>query len=152
MLSLKNDQKLKGFSIFEILVTLGIILMLSALVFPFTIQKLQATKLNSYASQLVTDLYFQQQESYYKNSARGISFSARGYTIFDGETLATSTETSFIEFPANITVTPIDFATGTEFHFPEQNFKPSSSGHILLSDGFNTVNVYINREGLIYYE
>jgi Tfp pilus assembly protein FimT len=152
MLRFKKETKLQGFSIFEILVTLGVILMLSALVFPFTLQKLQASRLNSYASQLVTDIYFQQQESYYKNSPRGISFSSNGYTIFDGESISTSTETSFTQFPTNISVTPINFSTGTEFYFPQQEFKPSSSGEIVLSDGFNTVNIYINREGLIYYE
>ena len=151
MRNLKKRVKLQGFSIFEILITLGIILTLSALVFPFTLQKLQASKLNSYASQLVTDLYFQQQESYFKNSLRGISFSAHGYTIFDGETLATATETSYKEFVSNINITPIGFPAN-EFYFPQGEFKPSSSGYIQLYDGLNTVNIYVNREGLIYYE
>jgi len=152
MLSFKKNRKLKGFSIFEILITLGIILMLSALVFPFTLQKLQESKLNSYTSQLATDIYFQQQESYYKNSARGVSFSTHGYTIFDGETLDTATESSETEFPINISVTAVDFPTGIEFHFSQGEFKPSSSGYIQLFDGFNTMRVYINQEGLIYYE
>ena len=151
MRKLNKRAKLYGFSIFEILITLGIMLMLSALVFPFTLQKLQASKLNSYASQLATDIYFQQQESYLKNSLRGLSFSAHGYTIFDGETLTTATETSYKELASNINITPVDFPTN-EFYFSEGEFKPSSSGYIQLYDGFNTINVYINREGLIYYE
>lgn len=152
MRNFKKQTKLQGFSIFEILVTLGIILMLSAIVFPFTLQKLQASKLRGHASQLLTDIYFQQQESFYKNSSRGISFSGNSYTIFDGDTLATATETSVKSYPDNITVTPIDFTEGTQFYFAEGEFKPSSSGRILLYDGFNSVTVYINREGLIYYE
>jgi len=152
MLSINNKKKLKAFSIFEILVTLGIIMLLAALVFPLTLQKIQDTKLNGYASQLSTDIYFQQQESYYKASPRGISFSSNGYTIFDGENLATATETSYKEFPRNISVTPVDFSSGSEFYFAEEEFKPSSSGYIHMSDGFNTVNIYVNREGLVYYE
>lgn len=152
MRNLHKCQKFKGFSIFEIVVTLGIILILSAIVFPFTIQKLQESKLENYASQLATDIYFQQQESYFKNALRGISFSSHGYTIFDGETLSTATETSVKNFPTNISVTPVDFNSGTEFYFPKEEFKPSDSGYIRLFDGFNTVNIYINREGLIYYE
>jgi Tfp pilus assembly protein FimT len=152
MLSQKKDSKLEGFSIFEILVTLGIILLLSALVFPFTLQKMQASKLSSYASELMADIYFQQQESYYKNSPRGISISGNGYTIFDGENISTATETSFKKIPVNISITPTNFTSGFEFYFPGQEFKPSSSGQILLSDGFNTITIYINREGLIYYE
>ena len=152
MLSLKKTNKLQGFSIFEILITLGIILMLSVLVFPFTIERLQETKLNTYASQLSTDIYFQQQESVYKNSLRGISFSSNGYTIYDGETLSTATETSSQDFPSNVSITPVDFVNGNEFYFPEGEFKPSSSGYLILSDGMNSVRVFINREGLIYYE
>lgn len=152
MLSSKERTTLQAFSVFEILITLGIILMLSALVFPFTLQKLQASKLNNYASQLAIDIYFQQQESYFKNSSRGISFSAHGYTIFDGETLATATETSYKELAANIDITLVGFAASTEFYFPEGEFKPSNSGYIILSDEFNLMNIYVNQEGLIYYE
>ena len=126
--------------------------MLSAIVFPFTIQKLQNTKLNSYTSQLSADIYFQQQESFYKNSSRGIAFTENGYLLFDGESLGTSTETSDVTLPRNITITPVDFTVSSEFYFPQGEFRPSSSGHITLFDGFNTINIYVNSEGLIYHE
>jgi Tfp pilus assembly protein FimT len=148
----KKQTKLHGFSLFEVLVTLGVLLMLSGLVFPFTIQKVQQSKLENHASQLVSDIFFQQQESYYKNSPRGIAFSSNGYTIYDGESLASSTESSYKAYPNNIQIHSVNFFTGTEFNFPEGEFKPSSSGDLIITDGFNSIKIYINREGLIYYE
>lgn len=152
MRNLKKNKKLKGFSLFELLVTIGVLLMLSAIVFPFTLQKVQMSKLESHVSQLTTDLYFQQQEGYYKNTPHGIAVDSNGYTIFVGEDLLTATEKEEKTYPANVQIHSINFNGGNGFHFPAGEFKPSNSGTMVLTDGFNSIRVYINSEGLIDYE
>jgi len=148
----EENTKLQGFSLFELIITMGILMMLSTLVFPIALQKVQQTKLQSYASQLVTDIYFQQQESLFKKSSRGITLESNRYIIFDGDSLSTSTESQYKPYPSNIHVTNISFSSGNEVVFLAGEFKPSSYGELRLSDGFNFVKVYINREGLIGYD
>lgn len=147
-----NKTQLQGFSLFELLVVMGILLMLSALVFPTTIQKTQETKLESYASQLTTDIYYQQQRSSLKNMSEGISFGSNQYTLFDGDSLATATGTDIKRYPANIQITSVSLTSGNEMFFPSGEFKPLSYGTLVVTDGRNSIRIYINREGLIGYE
>jgi len=152
MRKIPSSKKLKAFSLFEILITIGVLLALSSIVFPLTVAKVQETKLKSHASELVVDIYLQQQEAYYKGSPRGVSFTSHSYTLFDGEELSTATEKSIKTLPNNLSITSISFSTNQEFYFPMNAFKPSESGYVVLSDGFNTIIVTINSEGLIEYE
>ena len=142
----------KGFSLFEILVVMGILLILSVLVFPITLQKAQKSKLDSYANQLKTDIYYQQQRSAYKDIPGGIYIRANGYTLFDGESYSLASETQPKNLPANISITSVNLTLGSEILFPAGKFKPSVYGSLVLTDGTYSVMVYINREGLIDYE
>mgnify|MGYP001065414287 CR=1 FL=1 len=144
-------KKLKAFSLFEILITIGVLLALSSIVFPLTVAKVQEVKLKSHASELVTDIYLLQQEAYYKGSPRGVSFTSHGYTLFDGEDLSTATEKNSKTLPNNLSITSISFSTNQEFYFPMNEFKPSESGYVILTDGFHSIIVNINSEGLIEY-
>jgi len=142
----------KGFSLFEIIVVMGILLILSVLVFPITLQKAQKTKLESYANQLKTDIYYQQQRSANKEIAGGIYIRNNGYTIFDGESYSFASETQIKNLPANISITSVNLTIGNEVLFPAGKFKPSVYGSLVLTDGTYSVLIYINREGLIDYE
>ncbi|PKN02951.1 hypothetical protein CVU76_02915 [Candidatus Dojkabacteria bacterium HGW-Dojkabacteria-1] len=146
----KNNPK--GFSLFEILVVMGILLILSVLVFPITLQKAQKTKLESYANQLKTDIYYQQQRSAYKEIPGGVYIRNNGYTIFDGESFSVASETQSKNLPANMYITSINLTLGNEILFPAGKFKPSVYGSLVLTDGTFSVLLYINREGLIDYE
>jgi type II secretory pathway pseudopilin PulG len=152
MLRTKKQKKYKCFSLFELLVNMGILLILSMIVFPVAIQKAQERRLSNYSSQLVTDLYFQQQESLLKGVARGLTVESNRYTLFDGESLSEATETTVKRYPNNIRIEAISFSSGNEISFPAGSFRPTSHGTLLLTDGFFYVKVYINREGLIGYE
>jgi len=147
-----NKKNLSGFSLFEILVTLGILLMITAVVFPVTLQKSQKSKLESYASQLVTDLYYQQQRSARRGTAEGIDIDSNGYTMFDGISELDATETQTKTYPANIWIEAISLTTGDEILFPAGEFKPSVYGSVNITDGRSSMRVSINREGLIEYE
>ena len=72
MVKRKSSNNLKGFSLLELLITMGMMMLLALIVFPVTLQKAQQSKLESYASQLVTDIYYQQQKAALKGTEGGV--------------------------------------------------------------------------------
>ena len=148
----KNKKKLNGFSLFEVIVTMGILMMLSLLVFPVATNRARKSKLESHASQIATDLYYQQQRADQKNISTGISLGTSSYTLFDGDTLATATDTDVKSYPTNILITSITLNGTNEISFPQGEFKPQYYGYFNITDSQNTMRVYINQEGLIWYE
>ncbi|MFA5623221.1 MAG: prepilin-type N-terminal cleavage/methylation domain-containing protein [Candidatus Dojkabacteria bacterium] len=147
-----GDRKVEGFTLIEILLTLGILLIIATLVFPITLQRAQRSKLESYANQLTIDLYYQQQRSSLKEIPSGINIDSNGYTLFDGESFSTASETQVKTYPANISINSVSLTLGSEILFPAGKFKPSIYGTLVITDGQYSALIYINREGLIGYE
>lgn len=152
MANRKNSNNIKGFSLFELLITMGIMMLLALIVFPVTIQKAQQSKLESYASQLVTDIYYQQQRAALKGIEGGIYLSTNSYTLFDGPSLSEAVDTDIKRYPSNIRISSVEILNREDIFFNKGEFKPYSYGTLIISDGQNNIRVYINREGLIGYE
>ncbi len=148
----EKNPKLEGFSLMELIVTMGILLLMAMVVFPVTIQKAQEQKLQEYAKGITNDILYQQQRSSLKGIEGGISFATGSYTLFDGPSLAGSTETQVKDLPNNISVEEIALTSGNEILFLEGEFKPNVYGSITLTDGYSQVRIEINSEGLCYYE
>ena len=147
-----RNKTFEGFTLLEILLTLGILLVIATLVFPITLQKAQESKLEVYANQLTNDLYYQQQRSSLKGLSSGIAIDNNGYTLFDGESLSNASETQVKTYPSNISINSVALTSGNEIIFPEGKFKPSTYGTLVITDGQSSISIYINREGLIGYE
>ncbi len=147
-----GNRKVEGFTLIEILLTLGILLVIGTLVFPITVQRTQRSKLESYANQLTIDLYYQQQRSSLKEIPSGININSNGYTLFDGESFSTASETQVKTYSANISINSVALTSGSEILFPAGKFKPSIFGTLIITDGQSSALIYINREGLIGYE
>lgn len=148
----KKKYNLKGYSHFEILVTISIIMLLSLVVFPVSINKIQISKLESSVSQLSTDIQYQQNLCFFKNISGGIHIDSNRYSLFFGDTYATSTDIDIKDLPKNINITDVNLTSNNEIFFTEGNFKPSSYGTLNVTDGINTFQIYINKEGLVGYE
>ena len=145
-------EKLKGFSLLEIIVTVGILLLFSGIIFPFTITKIKRTQLQSYASEIVADIYFQQQEARNRNQPTGIFLESGQYTLFTGETYETATEKDKKELKKGTYLSSIMLNDGTSIRFEGSSFKPLTYGSFLLSNGRSSVKIEINQEGLVEYE
>jgi len=152
MVRYKQRKFFEAFSILELLVTIAIFMILSVLVFPLAINKTQESKLESYASQIVTDIYYQQQLCTRRNFAGGVSLGSNTYTLFYGDSFSTSTDTDIKRFPNNVYITSITLTNSNEIRFASSEFKPLSYGTFILTDGMNAIQIYINREGLVGYE
>ena len=131
---------------------MAILMILSLIVFPLAINKTQESKLESYASQIVTDIHYQQQRCTLKNLPGGISLGSNTYTLFFGDSLDTSVDTDTKRFPSNVRITSITLTNSNEITFNAGEFKPTSYGTFLLTDGVGSIQIYINREGLTGYE
>ena len=147
-----KEKKLKGFSLLEIIVTVGILLLFSGIIFPFTITKIKRTQLQSYASEIAADIYFQQQEARNRNQPTGVFLESGQYTLFTGETYATATEKDKKELKKRTYLSSIMLNDGTSIRFEGSSFKPLTYGSFLLSNGRSSVKIEINQEGLVEYE
>ena len=147
-----EKKQLKGFSLFELLITMGILMLLSLIVFPVATQKAQESKLETYGSEIATDIYYQQQRSAFKEIDGGVAIYSNGYTLFDGPSLALATEKDVKTLPTNIQIHTISPTLGNEIFFTDGEFKATTYGSFLISDGFSTMRISINQEGLIEYE
>ena len=146
---IKQTKNIKGFSLLEIILTLAILLILSAFLFPFTIGKLQEAQLKNYSKQLLEDIYFQQQHARNQNIHTGIKLESGKYTLFTGETFESSTEKDVKELDRGYTISNISLNEGTTVLFSSGSVKPTTFGTFILSRGQSRVRIYINKEGLI---
>jgi len=142
-------QTVRGFSLLEIILTVAILLILSAFLFPFTIGKFQEVQLKNYSTELVEDMYFQQQQARNKNIHTGVVLASGGYTLFTGETLETSTEQDVKILDRAYTISNISLSEGTTIFFSPGSVKPTTFGTFVLNRGKSSVRIYINKEGLI---
>lgn len=150
-----NENKLttlNGFSLLEVVMTLALILLIGALLFPTTIKNIQKSQVDSYASQLATDIRYQQQRARNKNIPTGIYFQNAQYTLFDGESFAVGTEKDIKKLPSNARISRYLLTTDNSILFPAGEFIPSSYGSITLSSSVYSTKVNINMEGLIENE
>lgn len=147
-----TEKKLSGFSLFELLITMGVLMLITLIVFPLAIQKTQASKLESYASQIVTDIYFQQQRSSFKKFDGGVYLETNSYVLFDGPSFEQATEIDTKRYPSNVSISSISPTLGQEILFLDGQFKSTTYGFFVISDGVHRIRVHINQEGLIDYE
>jgi prepilin-type N-terminal cleavage/methylation domain-containing protein len=142
-------QKMKGFSLLEIILTVAILLLLSIFLFPFTLGKFQEVQLKNYSTKLVEDIYFQQQQARNQNIYTGIALESGKYTLFTGETLESSTEKDVKNLEKGYTISNISLNEGTTILFSPGSVKPTKFGTFVLNRGQSSIRIYINKEGLI---
>lgn len=141
-----------GFSLLEIVLTIALLLLMGGILFPTTIGNIAKTQVNTYASQIATDIRYQQQRAKNRNISTGIYFQYGQYTLFDGDTFATGTDKDTKVLPNNIRIPVLSLTNGNSIIFPAGEFRPSSYGNITLSTTGYSTKVNINMEGLIENE
>lgn len=149
---IKKRIQLEGFSLLEVLLTIALVLLMGTLLFPTTLKTIQKSQVDNYASQIATDIKYQQQRAKNKNIATGIFFEYGKYTLFDGESFTNGTDKDEKVLPNNIRIPTHSLTNGNSIIFPAGEFKPSSYGNITLSARAYSTKIYINVEGLIENE
>lgn len=139
----------KGFTLIEVIVSVGIITLLGTLLVPISINQIYYSRSESIASVLASSLYTQQQNSFnsYENNEYGVVVNTNTITLYTGTSYAANTSSRDIE-TEGVVLQP-SLGGGTEIHFSKNSLKPSVSGTILSSYGDANVTVLINSEGMI---
>lgn len=144
----KNES---GFSLFELMVVIAIISILSAITIPNFLSYRDSANLRGAAFNLKSDLELAKMRAIRGGSNIAVLFTGSRYEIFqdtDADYVKDSGETQVLSRNLdNITVTP-NFAStvSTAFNNRGQALK---TGTVSLKSGDNTIVITINRIGLI---
>ncbi len=152
--AVNKKSLIKGFTLLEILVVMGIFVTIAAIAFPTTIGQLQKVKVEDVANNMSSLTFAQQQNalSGLNNKNYGIAFQTNRFILFTGNSLASAESTENIDLPNGMTISQINLsASATEITFTKGSFRPSQYGNINITDGSKVFTVLINKEGLINY-
>lgn len=146
-------RELKGFTLVEILVVLGLMLGFGVVALTFSIPQLQAGQTESLLDDIRSLTFLQQQNAYSGLNSKdyGIYFNTSSYTVFTGTSYAERESGDELTFPADTTITEINFGDAShELVFSQGSLKPSTSGFVRFSNEIDTFILEINSEGLLY--
>ena len=146
-------RELKGFTLVEILVVLGLMLGFGVVALTYSIPQLQAGQTESMLDDMQSLIFLQQQNAYSGLNMKdyGVYFGTNSYTVFTGESYAERESGDMLMFPSDTTVVEIHFGdSGRELIFHQGSLTPSTSGYVRFSNGIDTFVLEINSEGLIY--
>lgn len=149
---LQKFKKEAGFTLIEMLVVIGIVIVVAFIVVPISVVQLQGNKLESETKKLKSSMHNQQQYAYSarEDSAYGIVFNSGNYVLYQGDSYATATVTETIDLTNEVDIVQINFAdSSSEVNFAKNEFRPSTTGNIVISDGINSYTININSQGLI---
>jgi len=145
-----DNQYYKAFTIFEIVLILGIMMLLALIVIPVSVKQLRGAQAKALADEMHSNLFTQQQFAYTGKNGKSysIAFFNDHYSIFTGQSLATSEDIFDIEYPGE-TYSEIFFSNGgNEIVFNIGSIKPSTSGYINITTETESYQVNINSQGL----
>lgn len=142
----------QGFTLFEILVVLGIVIIISSIFIPLSIRQLQYSKISTYAEDLASQIYMQQQYAYSgrNGNSYGVRVSAHGYSLFEGSSYASAVNVEEVALPASVNITANLSGSCSEVLFEKDSILPGCSGDLTLADSMESYKIYITEEGLIY--
>jgi len=121
-----------GFTIFEIVVVLGILVALALVVLPISVKEVKSSQAKSIADQMTSYIFLQQQNAYTgkNNKSYGIAFNSDSYTVFVGNSLASAEDTLIVDYPADTTSNILLSNGATELVFLRGYIHPSQYGNI----------------------
>lgn len=142
----------KGFTMVEILVVLGIVMLISFVGIVGSVSKVNQTRTEEGVSGLSSLIYQCQQNAYGGKDGRacGIRFSSGYYEVYSGDDYAHAVTKDRIDFPAGVQITEANFGLGGDVKFSIGSFRPVTAGFVNVSDGRHSYQIVVNKEGLIY--
>lgn len=138
-------KRYKGYTMFEILVVIGILLLIATFAVPFSLRQTKRNELLSTVRELESNLFYQQQIAYIgKNgSSKSVEFTNTGYWLYEGDNLSRD----FFPFPTNTYLS----TNNNVVTFPSQSLTPNLPTNITLTNGTESATITINSEGMIDY-
>jgi len=145
-------RKIRGFTLLEVLVVLGIFMSTVFFGIAVSIPKIQQNRTEAVLSDITSLMFLYQQNAYSGKNGKsyGIHFESDKYTMFTGETYAAAETFDTIMLPADTTISAISFNDlGSDVIFTEGDLHPSTSGYVRMTNGATAYILDINTEGFI---
>lgn len=142
----------KAYTLVEAIFVIGIFASVAAFLLPFALSQISGSRINESANEMESLIYLYRQNAYtgQNQSSYGVAFASNGYTLFQGDSLATATETEAHALPNGVAITGINLTnSSTEVVFSSGSFRPDESGTVVMSDGTSSYQLLINTEGLV---
>jgi len=143
----------KGYTLFEILVTLGLIFLTALILLPFSIKQVNDAKVKSEAESIASAIstYSIYSDSGKNNKNYGFKFEESSYYILSGDNFTLAESYDIINLSKELKIININFDGSDEFVFLKNSFRPEKSGSFQLTSGNITYQININDEGFIEY-
>lgn len=139
---------MKGFTLFEIIIVVSIIVIIIAVSLPVSLSFLKQQNVGTATSNVISTLRQAHTQSMFQknDSSFGIKFLEGSYVLFQGSSYSTRTtsEDIVVPIPSNVTISGID-----EIVFTKRTGLPSTTGTLLVMSGTISRSIYINQQGII---
>ncbi|PCI19705.1 hypothetical protein COB64_03265 [Candidatus Wolfebacteria bacterium] len=139
---------MKGFTILELLLVIGAVIIISALTIPIGVRFYQTQILNETTSDILGTLRRSQNQAAFQknNSAFGVKILSDSYVLFQGNSYVgrTVTEDESFSLSGGITISGID-----EVVFNKLTGISSTTGTITVTSGSDSQILNINAQGKI---
>lgn len=147
-------RTLRGFTLFEILVVIGIVMIMAFVGISGYAPRTNKSRSEEVVSGLESFIYQCQQDAYGGKNGRacGVKFSSHYYEVYSGDSYAHAVTKETIDFSSGVSVSSVNFGSGTEVIFGPGSFRPLLSGTVTIGDGLNVFTITVTEEGLIYYQ
>lgn len=145
-------RNLEAFTLFEVIIVLGIVLIISLVAIPIGISEFRTNKVENTAIDMRSLVQSSQQNAYTRknDSSYGIRFNSESFDLFQGESVATATSVETIELENGVYIENVNLSNAlNEFYFPAGELMPDATVSIDISDGAKSFRLEINSEGLI---
>lgn len=145
---------MRGFTLIEILVVIGLLAVVVGFAVPFSASQLSRNRAIDAAAEISSNMFLFQQNSYAKKDDKryGIRLNAENYEMIISDDGTIDPEDQFItyDYPNNVTVETIaESPSAVMFNY--SSFRPHDDMSFSVNYGNSSVIVEINTEGLINY-
>lgn len=150
MASPKTSTPKEGFTLIEVLIVLGIMVILASLGLVMSMDFYRANLVRN-ERELVISILQQARNKAMNNinqSPHGVRLEANQYVLFQGQTFASSTKQTTFNASGAVNHTP----TTTEVIFDQLTGRVSDAGDIIMSYGNQAFTISINNEGRINWQ
>ncbi len=142
---------LRGFTLIEILIVMGIAAILAGLAATWSFDYVRSQRVESAARFILADLTQAQTDAYTQanDSAHGVLIESDQTTRFEGDSYATRTVSADVvnPYPSPVTVSGL-----TEVVFPAGALAPVAGGAITISSDDKTFTITVSDYGLLSIE
>lgn len=152
----RTHSYFSGFTLIEVLITIGLIAILSAISIPLFTGTFSNNKALASVQELDANAFGAQQDAYAAKDSYGYGLylpdGGSSYTVFVGDSMATAVFTYEILLQDGVTLENVTIAGGgDEVLFGSGDFKPNNSAQLDVDSSTASYAFEISSEGLIQY-